>query len=172
MQSNIIEILAYTLPSLITGGVAYYLFAAHFADQQNTRKWLLQKENQKNALPLRLQAYERMVLFLERISLTKILIRVTPLSQDKIQYENLLIAQIEQEFEHNLTQQIYMSDECWTIIVTAKNATIQIIRKANMSEKVSSADKLREVILNDLLEKQAPSSAALEFMKKEISYFL
>lgn len=172
MQSNIIEILAYTLPSLITGGVAYYLFVAHFADQQNTRKWLLQKENQKSALPMRLQAYERMVLFLERISLTKILTRVTPLSQDKNQYENLLIAQIEQEFEHNLTQQIYMSDECWTIIVTAKNATIQIIRKANMSEKVSSADRLREVILNDLLEKQAPSSAALEFMKKEISYFL
>ncbi len=172
MQSNLFEILAYTLPSLITGGVAYFLFTSYFADQQNTRKWLLQKENQKNALPLRLQAYERMVLFLERISLTKILIRVTPVSQDKSQYENLLIAQIEQEFEHNLTQQIYMSDECWTIIVTAKNATIQIIRKANMSEKVTSADRLREVILNDLLEKQAPSNAALEFMKKEISYFL
>ena len=172
MQSKLFEILAYTLPSLITGVVAYYLFAAHFADQQNTRKWLLQKENQKNALPLRLQAYERMVLFLERISLTKILIRVTPPTQDKNQYENLLIAQIEQEFEHNLTQQIYMSDECWTIIVTAKNATIQIIRKANMSEKVTSADKMREVILHDLLEKQAPSSAALEFMKKEIAFYL
>ena len=65
-----------------------------------------------------------------------------------------------------------MSDECWTIIVTAKNATIQIIRKANMSEKVTSADKMREVILHDLLEKQAPSSAALEFMKKEIAFYL
>jgi hypothetical protein len=63
-NSKIFEILAYTLPSLITGSVAYYLFNAHFKDQQNTRRWLLQKENQKDSLPLRLQAYERMALFL------------------------------------------------------------------------------------------------------------
>ena len=124
-SDKILELLCYTLPSLITGGVAYYLFNSYFLDQQNTRRWLLQKENQKDALPLRLQAFERMALFLERINPTKLLIRITPLSQDKNDYENLVIAQIEQEFEHNLTQQIYMTDECWTIIVTAKNATIQ-----------------------------------------------
>ena len=49
-----------------------------------------------------------------------------------------------------------MSDECWTIIVTAKNATIQMIRKANMSDRVDNADKLREVVLSDLMEKQSP----------------
>jgi hypothetical protein len=65
-----------------------------------------------------------------------------------------------------------MSDECWTIIVTAKNATIQMIRKANMSERVDSADKLREVILSDLMEKQVPSNAALSFLKNEINEFL
>ncbi len=170
--TKIIELLAYTLPALITGGVAYYLFNSYFKDQQNTRKWLLQKENQKDALPLRLQAFERMVLFLERINPTKLLIRITPLSSDKNDYENYVIAQIEQEFEHNLTQQIYMTDECWTIIVTAKNATIQMIRKANMNERVDTADKLREVILNDLMNKQTPSSAALSYLKNEVIGFL
>lgn len=166
---NFIEILAYTLPSLVTGGVAYYLFKSYFKDQQNTRRWLLQKEAQKDALPLRLQAYERMVLFMERINPTKLLIRITPISNDKNDYENLIIAQIEQEFEHNLTQQIYMSDECWTIIVTAKNSTIQMIRKANMSDRVDNADKLREVLLSDLMEKQSPSNAALAYIKNEVS---
>lgn len=170
--SKILEILAYTLPSLITGGVAYFLFNSYFKDQQNTRRWLLQKENQKDALPLRLQAYERMALFLERINPTKLLIRVTPISTNKNDYENYIIAQIEQEFEHNLTQQIYLSDECWTIILTAKNATIQTIRKTNMSERVDSADKLREVILSDLMEKQSPSSAALSYLKNELNQFL
>ena len=170
--SKIIELLAYTIPSLITGGVAYYLFSAYFKDQQKTRRWLLQKENQKDALPLRLQAFERMALFLERINPTKLLIRIKPLSNDKHDYENLVIAQIEQEFEHNLTQQIYMTDQCWTIIVTAKNATIQMIRKANMSERVDSADKLREVILSDLMEKATPSSAALSYLKNELNEFL
>jgi hypothetical protein len=165
---KIIEILAYTIPSLITGGVAYYLFNSYFKDQQNTRRWLLQKDAQKDVLPLRLQAYERMTLFVERIDLTKLLIRITPLSQDKNDYENLVIAQIEQEFEHNLSQQIYMSDECWMIIVTAKNATIQMIRKANMSDRVDSTDKLREVLLNDLMEKQSPSNAALAYIKNEV----
>ena len=56
-STKIIEILAYTIPALITGGVAYYLFNSYFKDQQNTRRWLLQKEAQKDALPLRLQAY-------------------------------------------------------------------------------------------------------------------
>jgi len=87
--TKLIEILSYTIPSLITGGVAYYLFNAYFNDQQNTRRWLLQKENQKDALPLRLQAFERMALFLERINPTKLLIRITPLSQDKNDYEKL-----------------------------------------------------------------------------------
>ena len=168
-STKIIEILAYTLPSIITGGVAYYLFNSYFKDQQNTRRWLIQKEVQKEALPLRLQAYERMSLFLERINPTKLLIRTAPISPDKNDYENLIIAHIEQEFEHNLTQQIYMSDECWTIIVTAKNATIQMIRKANRSERVDSADKLREVVLNDLMEKQSPSNAALAYIKNEVS---
>ena len=169
---KVLELLFYTLPALITGGVAYYLFTAYFNDQQNTRRWLLHKENQKESLPLRLQAFERMVLFLERINPTKLLIRIKPLSDDKHDYENLVIAQIEQEFEHNITQQIYMTDECWTIIITAKNATIQMIRKANMSERVDSADKLREVILSDLMEKATPSSAALSYLKNELNGFL
>ena len=167
-STKIIEILAYTIPSIVTGGVAYYLFNSYFKDQQNTRRWLMQKESRKEALPLRLQAYERMTLYMERINLTKLLIRVSPISSDKNDYENLLIAQIEQEFEHNLTQQIYMSDECWSIIVTAKNATIQMIRKATMSERITNSDKMRELLLNDLMEKQSPSNAALAYIKNEV----
>jgi hypothetical protein len=164
----IIELLSYTLPAVVTGLVAYYFFDLHTKNEEGRRRYLLNKEAQKNALPLRLQAFERMTLYMERINPTKLLIRIAPLSQDKNDYENLIIAQIEQEFEHNLTQQIYMSEECWTIIVTAKNATIQMIRKANMSDRVDSADKLREVLLNDLMEKQSPSNAALAYIKNEV----
>ena len=167
--TKILELLAFTLPALITGGVAYYLFQAYFNDQQNTRKWLLQKDAKKDALPLRLQAYERMTLFLERMSLNKLLVRITPISHDKHDYENYVIAQIEQEFEHNLTQQIYITNQCWSVISTAKNATIQTIRKANISEKVTSADKLREVLLSDSMENQSPISLALTFIKNEVN---
>ena len=171
-SDKILELAFYTLPALITGGVAYYLFQSYFNDQQNTRRWLVQKENQKQSLPLRLQAYERLALFLERINAAKLLIRVAPLSDDKNDYERLLIQHIEQEYEHNLTQQVYVSDECWTIIITAKNTIIQNIMQTNMSEKVDSAQKLRETILNDLLDSQSPSTIALSFLKNEVKNVL
>jgi hypothetical protein len=171
-SDKILELAFYTLPALITGSVAYYLFQSYFSDQQNTRRWLVQKENQKQSLPLRLQAYERLALFLERINAAKLLIRVAPLSDDKNDYERLLIQHIEQEYEHNLTQQIYVSDECWTIIITAKNTIIQNIMKTNLSEKVDSAQKLRETILNDLLDSQSPSTIALSFLKNEVKGIL
>ncbi|MET0759367.1 MAG: hypothetical protein ABWZ56_03040 [Flavobacterium sp.] len=166
--TKIIELLSYTLPAIITGAVAYFFFDLHTKNEEGRRRYLINKEAQKNALPLRLQAYERLALYMERINPSKLLIRIKPISEDKNDYENFVVAQIEQEFEHNLTQQIYMSDECWTIIVTAKNATIQMIRKANMSDRVDSADKLREVILSDLMEKQSPSNVALAYIKNEV----
>lgn len=169
---KIIELLAYCLPALITGIVAYSFFKNHTKNEEGRRRYLLQKEAQKNALPLRLAAFERMALFLERLNPTKLLTRIVPFSSDKNEYETFVIMQIEQEFEHNLTQQIYMSDECWTIIVTAKNATIQMIRNAGKNERVDSADKLREIILSDLMEKQSPSNAALAFLKHEVNEFL
>ncbi len=170
--SVIFQILAYTLPSIVTGVVAYYLFNLHVKNEDNRRGFMLHKENQKQALPLRLQAYERMALFLERIEPSQLLIRIAPNSPDKHEYESLLVYHIEKEFEHNLTQQIYISDKCWSVINTAKNTLIQTIRKANMSDKVESADKLREIILTDLLDKQSPSSVALAYLKSEVTEFL
>lgn len=167
--SKLFEILLYAVPALITGMIAYYFFKEHTKNEDGRRRFLLHKDIQVNTLPIRLQAYERMALFLERISPNKLIIRVQPTSSDKNSYESLLIANIDQEFEHNLSQQIYVSDECWNIITAAKNATIQLIRKAALLEKTSSADKLREIVLTEMMEKSAPSHVALAFIKKEVS---
>ena len=165
---DILQLFAFTLPAVVTGAVAFYFFRLHTRNEDGRRRYLLHRDTQKNALPIRLQAYERMALFLERIAIPSLVVRVAPKSSDKVDYENLLIRSIEKEFEHNLSQQIYMSDECWNIIKAAKNATIQSIRKAGMSQS-DSADKLREDILNETMDKQSPSATALAFVKREIS---
>jgi hypothetical protein len=167
--TRIFELLFYTLPAIVTGVVAYYFFSMHTKNEEGRRRYLIHKEAQKNVMPLRLQAYERLVLFLERINPAKLLIRITPQSTNKFDYEEYVIAQIEQEYEHNLTQQIYVSSESWDIITTAKNATIQMIRKANMSEKTDTANKLREVVLTDLFDKQTPTSIAIAYLKNEVA---
>lgn len=164
---DILQLFAYLLPAVVTGVVAFYFFRLHTRNEEGRRRFLLHKDSQKDTLPVRLQAYERMALFLERITLNSLVVRIAPNSKSKSDYENLLIKQIETEFEHNLSQQIYMSDECWNIIKTAKNATIQIIRSAGMSQ-TDSPDKLREDILNQTMERQSPSNTALAFVKKEV----
>jgi len=166
---KIFEVFLYAVPALITGMIAYYFFKEHTKNEDGRRRFLLHKDMQVNTLPIRLQAYERMALFLERITPTKLLVRVSPNSSNKEDYESLLIQSIDQEFQHNLSQQIYVSDECWNIITAAKNATIQLIRKAGLLEKTNSANKLREVVLTEMMEKTAPSNVALSFIKKEVS---
>jgi len=167
--SRIFDLFLFAIPSIITGITAYYFFREHTKNEDGRRRFLLKKDMQVNAMPLRLQAYERMALFLERISPSKLLIRIAPNNSNKADYETLLIQSIEQEFEHNLSQQIYISDKCWSIATTAKNATIQLIRKASMLEKTDTANKLREVVLTEMMERRSPSDAALSFIKEEVS---
>ncbi len=165
---QIFQLFAYLLPSVVVGAIAFYFFRMHTNNEEGRRRFLLHKDTQKNTLPIRLQAYERMALFLERISIPSLVVRVAPKSADKDAYEKLLINNIENEFVHNLSQQIYLTDECWNIIKAAKSATVQMIRKAAMSE-TDSADKLREDVLTETMDKQNPSATALAFVKKEIS---
>lgn len=166
-SDQIFQLFAYTFPSIVTGAVAFYFFRLHTKNEEGRRRFLLHKDSQKDSLPVRMQAYERMALFLERIAIPSLVVRVAPVSSNKADYENLLIKSIETEFDHNLSQQIYMTDECWNIIKAAKSATIQMIRKAAMSE-TETADKLREDILTETMEKTSPSTTALSYVKKEI----
>jgi len=168
-STRIIELISYSLPTIIMAFVAYSFFDLYTKNENAKRNYLLQKETKPDTLSLRLQAYERMTLFLERINPSQLLVRITPISEDKNDYQNYVIAQIEQEYEHNLAQQIYVSEECWSTITTAKNATIQMILLATNNQKIRDANELREVILRDLLEKPSPSSVALTYLKTEVS---
>lgn len=167
-ETNVLQLFFYLLPAVVVGVISFYFFKLHVNNEEKLRRFLIRKENQKTALPIKLQAFERMALFLERISLGKLLTRVRPSGYSLEDYERVLIQNVEQEFEHNLAQQIYLSAECWNIIKTAKNANIGIIRKTGMSDDVDSAEKLREVLLTNLMEQAAPTDAALDFIKKEV----
>src|SRR5690554_5096423 len=164
---QIINYVAYLLPAIVVGIVAYYFFKGHTANEEGRRRYLVQKEAQKQVLPLRLQAYERLTLFLERIDPTKLLVRVKPFSDSKDDYENLLVRTIEQEYDHNLTQQIYVSIECWNLVMAAKNATIHVIRQGAMQEKDGDVDKMRQRIIQNFMEETSPSQKALTYIKGE-----
>ncbi len=165
---KILELISYMLPAIIVAGVAYYFMESFVKNEDNRRRFLMIKDNQQSALPLKLQAYERVTILMERIDPTKLLTRIAPISKDKNDYGTMLINQIDQEFEHNTSQQIYISNDCWSIISTAKNATIQSIRRFMVDDAVVDAAGLREKMLENFLEKATPSSAALAFIKNEV----
>ena len=169
---RIIELLSYTIPSIVTGIVAYYFFVNHTKNEERKLKLSVLKENQKQSLPLKLQAYERMTLYLERINPSKLLLRVTSVNNDKSAYAQSLVNTIDQEFEHNLTQQIYVSDECWSVIIAAKNATVHLIKKTASDSNVKTAENLREEVIKKALNSGLPSTTALSFIKNEVKSFI
>ncbi|GIM60442.1 hypothetical protein CAPN008_04920 [Capnocytophaga canis] len=172
MENSLFTFLLFCIPALIVGGIAYYFFYLHVKNEEKRRLFLLQKENQKISLPLRLQAYERMTLFLERISPQQLLLRIPARNLPKKEYETLLVHSIDEEFEHNLAQQIYLSENLWNIIRAAKMATIQIIRKATHNEELEDSKAMTEFIFKEFINKPTPSSNALSHLKNEVREIL
>lgn len=169
IENNLLQLFFYLLPALLVTGLAFYFFNLHTRNEEQRRKFLLQKENSKLAFPVRMQAYERMALFLERIAPGNLLVRITPFNEKKEDYAELLVKTIEQEFEHNLAQQIYMSDECWNVIKASKNATINNLRKTAADDGIENVTEFRKKIISEVLEGDSPSSTGLVYLKKEIS---
>jgi len=169
MEPNkIIELLSYTLPAVVTGLVAMYFFKTQVSSEDKRRNFLLRKEGQKIALPLRLQAYERLTIFLERISPSKLLLRVKPSDKDSQRYAQKLIEVIEQEFEHNLAQQIYVSETAWKAVKTSKSVMVKIIRGASEKEEIKDASALQEEVMKVTMKQEGPTQAALAFLRLEV----
>ncbi|PQJ78415.1 hypothetical protein [Polaribacter porphyrae] len=170
MEDKLMESIAYILPAAVTGFVAYYMFNGFLQQQTTEKKMAVLAERKKEALPIKLKAYERMLLFCDRINPVKMLLRVKPLSENTNDYLQLLIANIDQEFEHNLVQQIYISNESWTAIIAAKRAVINKLKM--VAEDSNSANDFRENVLIDYSKKLPPTETAIDFIKSEVKKLL
>ena len=171
MGEQILGLMVYCIPALVTGVIAFLFFREHTDNENNRRNFILKESIQKESLPIRLQAYERLTLFLERISPQNLLKRVSPISQEVEDYKSLIIQTVEQEYEHNLSQQIYVSDPCWRIISAAKNSTIQTIVSFK-NKDVTSANNIRPLLLDILLNNEVTAEMALNFLNEEVSILL
>lgn len=168
IEVKLLEIATYTLPAIITGGVAFGLLHKFFKNEENKRKFELLRENQRLGLPIRLQAYERIVLFLERINPINLMMRVKPNSLDPQSYATLLVHTIQTEYEHNIAQQIYFTQESWEIILKAKNSIITQIRRFSIEGEVASGEELRTKLLQELTQTESASAVAISFIKEEL----
>jgi hypothetical protein len=172
-----LEFMKLVLPAAIVL-VAMYMTVKAFINkdfelaQKDFEKKLvdLKMENTKVVLPIRLQAYERICLFLERISPNNLVIRVNDPSFTAGQLQQRITMDVRDELNHNLSQQIYMSDDAWTLVKRTQEEIISIVNKA--AERVDRNDRgieLAKRIFEEVLERQSnPCDVTLKFLKDEI----
>lgn len=145
------------LLGLVVIVLLFYIFNRKSIKQENeTRKLLKSRMEHKvnnqpipqevmarKATPQVIQAYERLIILMERIDLHKLVARVAPISTLKQDYAHFLIQNIEQEYDFNISQQLYVSEESWALIATAKQTIIQQILKTSLNNEVSDASDLQ-----------------------------
>lgn len=168
-MENISDLIKIVLPAALVL-YAMYLVVRSFLQKDFDRQLIAMKEkNLETILPIKLQAYERMALFLERISPNNMLIRLADPQLSAGEFQHRLLQEIRDEFHHNHSQQIYMSDEAWQVIRNAMNSVIGIIQEA--SEKMEpqhTAVDLSSAIFNEMMQKEDAVNHALSFIKNEI----
>jgi hypothetical protein len=127
-------------------------------------------EEQKILLPLRLQACERFVLYLERISPNNLLLRVSQPGAGVRELQALLIRTIREEFEYNLSQQLYISQGTWELVRNAKEEAISLVNRAadNLPANANPADLSRAILDLSMERDKLPSAKAIDAIKKEI----
>jgi len=169
---QIIEGIKFALPAAVTGYTTYYFLNSFFRHEEKKQLLKTKADLKKHALPVRLQAYERLALFLERISPAKLVQNIRPDSEDKHQYELSLVFQIESEYEHNLSQQIYVSDKCWDMVSASKNATMLFIKQVSEDPNVKTAFELQKALIERSSKEEVPTNVGLAYIRNEVNEFL
>jgi len=164
------EILLITIPALLVLITAWLMIRNLLKNDQDKRKQELVLQNSRTVTPIKLQAYERIVLFLERISLESLLVRTSAHGMNAAQLHSALLTTIRSEFEHNLSQQIYMSPQAWEVVRNARSNMIKIINSSfEKLPDTASSMELSKSLLEAIMEMdKEPTRAAIDYLKGEI----
>ena len=164
MDTYVIVILA-VIFSLILGVLLY----AHWERKKNIAQATTAAAPRETALPLRLQAYERLVLLAERIALPNLISRVGPQNLSAREMQQLLTQTIRQEWEHNISQQIYISKEAWEAVGNLKEQNMLIINQvASFLPEGATGTQLNKSLLDVLIEN--PKASLHTIVAEALSY--
>ena len=166
-MADFFQMFNYVLPAVIVFLTAWYILKEFFKQEERKRHLGLLEEKQKLSLPVRLQAYERIVLFLERISPGNLVMRVHKPEMNVKQFQQMLVKIIRDEYDHNLSQQLYVSHEAWELVKSAKE---EMVRQINISaakqDENAPAAELSKSLLEMSIDKLA-TRKALNYIKTE-----
>lgn len=175
LESNlfdvIVDLLKFIIPSIIVFS-ATYIMMRQFLEEDYKKKLLeLREKNLGVITPVKLQAYERLTIFLERIAPENMVMMLSQPRQSATELRQLIIQQVTEEFNHNLSQQIYISTQGWELTKLIKEQVLQMVDNSykSLPEHAKGTD-LGKAIINELMILNThPTRGGIEFLKKEIA---
>ncbi|HRI29274.1 MAG TPA: hypothetical protein PK239_12960 [Chitinophagales bacterium] len=178
MVEFILELLKFSIPAIIVLVTAWLLLSNMLDNtlqakqlEVAARRMELNSKRAQDLLPVRFQAYERLALLLERMHPQALIMRVRDESMTAPEMQMALITTIRAEFEHNITQQIYVSTEVWAMIRAATEEMISIINQlaAKLPTEASGNDLSLSLLRYFLASEQLlPSQRALDQLNDEV----
>ncbi|HSV75765.1 MAG TPA: hypothetical protein VLH37_01925 [Bacteroidales bacterium] len=168
LLESLINSVFYTIPALVVFLTAYFLLKEFFVHENKRRDVDFRLEKLRTTLPLRLQAYERIIMLLERISPANLVMRLHQQGMSAVEFQKLLVQTIRDEFNHNLSQQLFVSKGAWELVKAAKE---EMIRQINISATQISENASSVELSNKLLEMSVEKMAtrrAIDFLKEEL----
>ena len=164
------DLLKIVLPAGIVFLTAFYTIKKFLENEQKKRLLEMRKDGQKIIIPIRLQAYERITMFLERISPNSLIRQVHKNGMSARVLQAELLNTIRSEFNHNLSQQVYVSDDAWNMVKNGKEEMIKLVILASSKVKDDAPGvALSKVILQVSMKiDKMPTDVAIEYLKKEI----
>ncbi len=191
--STFFEIVKFVVPSAFVFLMAYVMMRTYLDNQLEMRRAdsnaalemkqteILMEEKKillttsKDAIPVKLQAYERLVLLLERNHPFKLIPTLLNQELTAPELQLIFINSVRTELDHNLTQQLYVSDDAWLVIRSAIEElinTVNVLAKTLPSE--ATGKDLSKVVLNYFMENKSaiPNESAILFLKAEARQML
>ncbi|HOV84338.1 MAG TPA: hypothetical protein PLE52_05970 [Paludibacteraceae bacterium] len=168
------KILEIILPALLVLLTAYLLLDKLLRNEEKKRNFEIFKNNVSIITPIRLRAYERLIILLERTAPNKLILNVLKPNMTNFDLQTELLNTIRQEFAHNLSQQIYVSNELWNYIQATEESLLRLINMcASQCNPADSANVLAEKIIEVYnASEHTPTEQAIEKLKVEVrSYF-
>lgn len=162
------------LPALLVFFTAQYMMKQHIANSVQLVKTEILKTNLNTFTPLKLQAYERIALFLERTSIPALIQSYAQAGQSARGFAAAATHAIKEEYSYNVSQQIYVSTQMWTLVKAIKEQHIQLFQNisASLPADATAADLSQKLIEYLQSMEIQPQDRGLEFMKNEIALTL
>lgn len=168
-MNDLFSLLPYILPSVVVFLTAYYLLMQFLKNERLRRLEEMRIDRTRTTLPIRLQAYERIILLLERIAAENLVMRVLQPGMTVQNLQQAMLHTVREEFSHNLSQQLYVSSGLWALVRNAKEETLgQINASASLFDPKANASELAGKLIAQGVDKPVVPGI-IEALKAEAS---